>query len=437
MPPAEQPQRQKRLDRGQVPPPALLGQGEPFDGYFVLTEWRSPEALLPWQALRDALLWVRRPVTGGPLFHSTAAHRRVFELSSTTVPDLLRAPLTVLSRVLDSNPKVTREELARACRAISRWAEEKSLPQTAISFAQGAARIHTAHAEHAYHVGLLCRRAAEYERAETWYRRALRLATKSRDHAIVGLSWLGLGNLFIQRGNYHAAKLAQLRAFRTARRFGLWNIKGMALHDLFTVAVDQGQVTEAESLARQAFRAYPVNADRLPALASDVASYWMQQGFYERSLVVFRAVLPTLSLESERLLIVSVIARAAAGAGDLALFMWAWTEAWAILDREPTTDRACTALYNLAYASACLEDWERAHMAACRSAELAEARSEREVHDRSVQLLEAVKHKDFEHSLRPRPEDPEAFIAAETLSQRLARRLAARSNETTRAASPL
>ena len=275
-------------------------------------------------------------------------------------------------------------------------------------------------------MALLCRRAAEYPRAETWYRRALRLAVKSRDHSVAALSWLGLGNLFIQRGNYTAARTVQLRAFRIARRSGLWNIKGLALHDLFAVAVEQGQVVEAENLARQAFHAYPKGADRLPALASDVAANWLQQGFYGRAIIVFQAVLPTLRLKSERLHIISLIARAAAGAGDLALFTWAWTEAWAALDREPTTNRACAVLYNLAYASACLGDWQRARMAGKHSVEVASGGGERQVAMKAAELVEAVELQSFEHSLRPPPEEPEVLERAEALAMRFVRRLAAR-----------
>jgi hypothetical protein len=404
----------------------LLAQGEPFDGFNVIDEWRSPAAVLPWQALRDAILWARRAEAPVRLFTFTASERRAVELADPGIPDDIRAPLTVLSRVLSPTPTLAREELAEACRAISKWAETNALPQTAISFAQGAALIHTTHAGHAYQVALLCRRAAEYERAETWYRRALRLAKLAGDNHTAALAWSGLGNLLIQRGLYDAAKLAHLRAFRIARRQGLWIVKGNALHDLFTIAVDLGHVVEAERLARQAFQAYPTNSDFLPALACDVASHWMHQGFYDRAITVFRAALPLLRLRSVHLLIVSVIARAAAGAQDLALFTWAWTEAWAILDREPTTDRGCAVLFNLAYASACLGDLERALLAGRHSIELAAKRGELEIHARAVKLVEDVQHKAFEHSLKPRPEEPEILNRAEVLARRFVRRLTTR-----------
>ncbi|MET0399248.1 MAG: tetratricopeptide repeat protein [Longimicrobiaceae bacterium] len=404
----------------------MLAQGEPFDGFNVIDEWQSPAAVLPWQALRDVILWARRAETPARLFTFTAPERRAAELADPAIPDDIRAPLTVLSRVLEPTTADAREELAQACRAISKWADTNGFPQTAISFAQGAALIHTVHAGHAYQVALLCRRAAEYERAETWYRRALRLAVKSRDPSIAALSWLGLGNLFIQRGNYTAARTVQLRAFRIARRSGLWNIKGLALHDLFAVAVEQGQVVEAENLARQAFHAYPKGADRLPALASDVAANWLQQGFYGRALVVFRAVLPVLHLGSERLFIVSLIARAAAGAGDLALFTWAWTEAWTVLEREPTTNRACGVLYNLAYASACLGDWERARMAGEYSVEVATGRGEQQIARKAAELVGELELQRFEHSLTPSPEEPKVLERAEALALRIVRRLAAR-----------
>ncbi len=435
MPPAKHPQRLTRPDRGQAPPPALLAQGEPFDGFNVIDEWQSPAAVLPWQALRDAILWARRAEAPVRLFAFTAPERRAAELADPAIPDDIRAPLIALSRVLSPTSTPARQELAEACRAISRWAESSGRPQTAISFAQGAALIQITHAGHAYQVALLCRRAAEYERAETWYRRAVRLASRARDRRTLALAWLGLANLLIQGGDYEAAKVVQFRALRIGRRSGLWIIKGMALHDLFTVAVEQGQVAEAESLAWQAFGAYPAAADRLPALASDVASHWLYQGFYKRALIVFQAVLPTLRLKSERLLVLSMISRAAAGLGDLVLFQNVWTKAWAVLDREPATNRACAALYNLAYASACLKDWDRTLLAGKYSVEVAIRRGELEVGKNAAQLVEAVQRAAFEHSLRRRPDEPEVLEAAETLAQRLVRRLAAHGIESPRAAS--
>lgn len=425
MPQAKHPQRQRRPGRGQAPPPGLRAQGRTYDGFGVVQEWEDPAALLPWQVLRDVLLWARRAEAPGPLFRASAMCRRLEALTQPTIPSDLRAPLTVLSGVLAPVPAEAPEELARACRAVSRWAEENGLPQTAIAFAQGAALLHPTDPGHAYHIGLLCRRAAEYPRAETWYRRALRLAKLAGDNQTAALCWSGLGNLLIQHGSYDAAKLAHRRAFSIARRQGFWNIKGNALHDLFTIAVDEGQVVEAENLARKAFQAYPRAADRMPALASDVASHWMHQGFYERAIIVYQAILPTLRLVSERLLIISVIARAAAGSRDTLLFTWAWTEAWAILEREPTTARACAALYNLAYASACLGDWERALLAGRQSAELAASKGEKDVHARTLKLMDAVQHRLFEHLLNPRPEEPGILKRAETLARRIVRRLAA------------
>ena len=77
-------------------------------------------------------------------------------------------------------------------------------------------------------------------------------------------------------------------------------MQGRALHDLFTIAVETSPPAEAQELARLAFRAYGPRHPKLPALAHDVAYFWMGQGRFEPALEVFRAVMPHLHDPNER-----------------------------------------------------------------------------------------------------------------------------------------
>jgi hypothetical protein len=94
----KEPRKTKREGRPQAAPPALLSAGEPFN---VLGEWRDPQALLLWEALRDTILWASTPAPQLPaLFSQKALERRFRELRSTDLAPDLVGSLQVLSDVL-------------------------------------------------------------------------------------------------------------------------------------------------------------------------------------------------------------------------------------------------------------------------------------------------------------------------------------------------
>src|SRR5688500_1010564 len=102
--PAKVPGKSRRPSRYQEPPPALLGNAEPFSGFSVLEEWQSRDGVVPWTALRDALLWASAPENGrAEMFSDRAAGRRSQELAASEYPEALKRPLGVLSAVLRSH----------------------------------------------------------------------------------------------------------------------------------------------------------------------------------------------------------------------------------------------------------------------------------------------------------------------------------------------
>lgn len=418
------PKKKKREGRFQAAPPAWLSVGEPFEGFTILEEWRSPESVVLWQALRASVLWARTPAPRRPeLFSRKALERRASQLSSTDLqPDLL-SPLRVASEVLSPDSDVTVDNVAWALRTIAEWAEAHDRPRTAISFAQGAALVLPRNPAFAYTVGLYCRRNAEYDRAETWFRRARVLSWRASDRQSYALSWVGLGNVYLQRGRYEEAKEAHLRALRVARRGGFWHVKAMALHDLFTIAVDLGQVAEAERLAHRAVRAYSVGSPQMIYLANDIATFWMNQGFYQRAVVVFQAVLKLLTRTDARLISLSGLARAAAGVGNVKLFTDCWVAVHLSVNDSPTNCHAGVALLMLAYGAATLKDWTRTELAARHALELSTTRGESEVSARARVLLDAGRRQRYEPELIASPDDPTVVEAADDLARLLVRRL--------------
>ena len=423
--PRREPPPPGRAGRPYVVPPALLRSGEPFDGHHVVDEVRSPLGVLLWEGVRDVVLWAATAPANRPgLFSSRAYRERVAALHSLELDHDVRGMMVLLSGVLDSETQPDRQAVARTCRKLAFWAEERLLPRTSIWYAQAAALAAPESAEHAYTVGLLCRRNTEYTRAETWYRRAIGLARRRRDARVYAQAYLELGDLFMQRGDYGRAKLTFERSLNTARRAGLRVIRARSLHSLFALAVETNQAAGAEAYARMASRAYPRNHAHLPKLAHDVAIFWMFQGYYERALIVLQAVLGTVTRTNERLMLVSSIARAAGGAGRIGAFTSAWAETWQIVDTCPTLECVTSSLLRLAYGSASLRDWERVELAARHALELAAARGQVQVQQEAKALLDAAEQHHFTETLISPPEEAAILESADRLARDLVRRLA-------------
>src|SRR5690606_947287 len=120
-------------------------------------------------------------------------------------------------------------------------------------------------------VATVAGRLNDHARAEGWFRRAVGLARQSRDWRMYSRSFSGLGNLYTRRGNLPAARRLHTRALRGARRGGMRREQAAALHDLFIVSAETGNIWEAERLARQALEAFGTRNRRIHALAHDVA----------------------------------------------------------------------------------------------------------------------------------------------------------------------
>jgi tetratricopeptide (TPR) repeat protein len=236
---------------------------------------------------------------------------------------------------------------------------------------------------------------------------------------------MGIGHLFLSRGDYVQTEKAFMRAFQRARRAGLRDVRAEALHDLFGVSAEAGRILEAETRARKAVTAYGANHSRLPVLAHDVAAFWLSQRFFGRALPVFQAVARHLTQPHERLQVLSSIAHAAGGAGREREFVDAWADAWQIVDFDQSIDCAAHALLKLAYGSAFLGDWERVELAATISRDLATVRREQEVKAQAEHLLSLASERKSpeEETISPPLEPVEVFEAADALASELVRKL--------------
>jgi tetratricopeptide (TPR) repeat protein len=403
--PANRPRKPRRRWRWHVPP-ALVHGGESLEGVQVLDEMPEPLGLLLWETYRDVVLWSSvAPEERDGLFAAQAYETRLRAIAEAGADEPLDQALRAVAAILKDPGGVPEADVTAACRTATDWAEGKALLSAAVTLATAAALASPTNAAAAHRVGMIARANGESARAETWFRRAVGLGRQAKDWASYAEAFLGLGNLYKQRGNYPAARRFHIRALRAARRHAMRDIQARALHDLFCIAMQTSPPADAEELARLAFRAYGSRHPRLPALAHDVAYFWMGQGRFAPALEVFRAVLPHIHDARERVLVAANAGRAAGGSGNRAGFDEAWQSVWAAEPEWERTPLAPQALLELANGASSLRDWPRAERAAETARDLAQRRGLGQVIIESEAVLDAARRK--------RGVDPAAPVATE------------------------
>src|SRR5690606_3206737 len=123
-------------------------------------------------ALRDVLLWSQTPAPEREgLFAPGARERRLAEQLAGSLDPEIEDPLRTLAALVEAPTTTSPETVALACRQIVQWAEARGSLATALAFAQNAALACPADAAAAFTVGRIARIAADYARAEVWFRR--------------------------------------------------------------------------------------------------------------------------------------------------------------------------------------------------------------------------------------------------------------------------
>jgi tetratricopeptide (TPR) repeat protein len=415
-----------RTGRCYVPTVPLTRRGSGAEGAEILQEIPGELGVLLWATLRDVMLYLGAPAAErGGLFPADAGEGRRAEIRGCGADPALWAPLLVVAEMMDAPEEASRARVAHACRAVARWAEGEA-PATRLAFSQAAALARPGDPRLALATARLARDAADHARAETWFRRAVKLA-RGKDWESYGWAFVGLGVLYHRSGNYPAARAVVGRALRTARRRRMRGLAGAAHHELFVFALDAHRVDEAYAHAGSAVQAYGPAHPRLPALAHDVGCFWSQQGYFARALPVFEQVLPCFSDPTAQALVVANAARAAAGAGDRERYEENRAATLALLDRgSACAPVAAESLLLLARADNTMAEWARAEETASRAARVAAARNESHTRMLAEGQLDSARRRLALHT--PAPEEP-AEIArdAERLADEFGRFLRRRS----------
>jgi tetratricopeptide (TPR) repeat protein len=398
-------------------PPALTRGAESMPAIGILDEIPGDLGVLLWRSVRNVSLWAGTPpARRGALFDGGAADVRESDAARVEVEPEMVAPLSVMVRLLESPGGMDVGRVVNACRRISAWAEQRGALATALEFMQAAALAAPQVAALAYAVGRLARRRAEYDRAESWFGRAVVQARRSRDWRSYALAFSGLGNLNVQKGNFPTAKRAHVRCLRAALRHDLHDLQGSAYHDLFVTEIETGAGGSADAFAEQAFRAYGEGNPRVPRLAYDVAYHWMLEGFFSDAQRLAQALERHFEAPAEQALVLGLVARSAGGAGDRVGFERARRGVEA-LPSGAGEDSAARALLGVAYGAASLGEWEMARDYAEKALHLATERREGRVVMAAEAALQSVSAGLSAQANPPRPSATrlaDAFVEALT-----------------------
>ncbi|HEX8395369.1 MAG TPA: hypothetical protein VF665_23670 [Longimicrobium sp.] len=357
--------RRNATRRWCIPPAILREPDETLEGSQILEEFRGDLGLLLWNSLRDVTLWAATPEERREgLFVAQAAHKRLGSLANSSVDPALEVSLTTLAAVVSSPGTTSPEIVSLVCLEVSRWAQERGAVGSAIAFAQAGALASPEDAGPAALVGGLVLRWGRLARAETWLRRAIGLARRGRDWASYAQAYVDLGTLYARRDVPGTARRYFTQAMRAGRRHGLLAIRGSALHGLFLLNMEAGQLDDAERYAKAAMRAYGRGHPSLPELLHDIAYLWISRESFGRAIPILQKLLVGRTEPAERMETLALMARAAAGTGERRLYEEAWSGAWSLLQQPGAPVAPTRTLLELARAGARMRDWLRVDMAA-------------------------------------------------------------------------
>lgn len=372
----------------RVPPPLLTGN-ERVDGQGILDELTGEEALVIWKTYRAVFLWSQiRPRQRKELVSTESYKARLNHLRMA--PGLGEAAEAVEDLADLFRKTLPAPVVASRCRTIEEWAEQHDAPRTAVEFAQLVALASPSDAAAAARVGRRVRDLAEYARAESWYWEAIVRARKAGDWQAYVLSTLGLGITSVRRGNYPAARRSFERGVRRARRQGLTGYEAMAYHELTVWAIRTENLPQTVQFGRAASRLYGPDHPRLAGLAHDLATFWMNRGYFDVGFQVVSAIPPDFGTLSDQAVRYASVARAAGAIGSNTAFDDARAGIEKLLTNPQVASRAASVLLDLGRGALSLGRVQAATEIVVHANELARERGEAELSWDAESLLQEI-----------------------------------------------
>lgn len=361
----------------------------------ILRDHTGPLGFLVWRDISDLLLWARcTPAERKELFRPAREDRGEQLAYSTLAAPELREPLRILQSVSVTPELMDANVVADACGAVVEWAEGQDMKETAVQFAEAAARLQPESSSRAYVSGRLCRRIGDHQRSFQWYWRAARLARRAQKRGVKGSeidfanAHLGLGNLELDLGQFQKAERHYWKAIYAALRVGRRSLAGAGYHNLLHLKIATEQFTEAQQYAESAVTFYLAGHPRFPILAHDVALLWLWQGNFSSALPILEKVLPWVEHQRERILVLASLARCAAAVKDHIRYERAASAVLALAAVD--SEMADSSLYHVAEGARSFWDWDRAMRLAERALQLAQERDNAAVVALARSLLDAI-----------------------------------------------
>jgi tetratricopeptide (TPR) repeat protein len=363
------PRRSGSPRRWRVPPALLRNPSAPetLEGERILDEHPGDAGLLLWQCYRDVRLWAGSPPeVRSALFRPIEQETRG-ELAAKALrldPEVLRAV-----RALQAGVRRCGDDgsMVQAALAVATASERAGAAATALAYAQLAAAAAPTTAAPALSAGRLALRLGHASVAETWLRRALALARRSADWAAYGGAVTSLGRLREGAGRLREARGEYRMALRVARRRGLYETHGRAVSGLLRIALREGDQPAAERYARSALRSHGLEHPDRGGVLLDVAEAELRRGRHARAARLLREALAALGDPDDQLRGVTLLVRAAGGAGDRATVEEAWHRALGLINSRGATADAARRLLALARAGAEVQEDAQADVAARRA----------------------------------------------------------------------
>lgn len=340
----------------------------------------APLALELWLCVRKVRLWVETPLEArARLFRrgnreSGKERRRAAFVSA---PEL-QEPFRAFAALVASPGKIEPATLRDACARVADWAAENSHDLTAVHFATAAAAVAPESPEAANLAGLMHRRAADWQRADMYYPRAIVLARRQRNATEYVCGHIGYAALLYSRGiNVEKAIRHLNTAARVAAANGSFWLAGHALHDSMLLLVQRNEFGEAETQASRAAELYPLHDRRFPHFVVDFAFVQLEQQRFGEAVSLLQLCMTVIHEPAVRALIHSMLARSHAGLGRLDEYRRARREAEDMV--KIYQEHASVVYYHVAEGARACRSWTEAERHARRSRELAMKRGDREM----------------------------------------------------------
>jgi hypothetical protein len=360
-----------------------------LDALPILLEVPGTLGALLWQAANDMLLWSRtRPSEREGLFRPEAGARwQADALPCWRGVEALQRAYAGHALLLARPHKATPRQVAGIAAGVGDWAAGAGYPQTGRAYAVVAALVDQGDPLLAYHCGVLHRRQAEHQGAESWFRWAIHLARRAQDWKAYALGLAGLGRLALDRGNLPRAERYFARRFVVVRDHKVPDMRGYALHDLMGVAILRGDDEKVDRLAYRAFNAYGQDRDQRARLANDIGYHWIEQGRGADAWLIFRHLPRSASTPALRLAYTGNRTRAAGMIARTDQVLYGAEEVRRMARNPAAAEYAADALLEAARGATLCSLWDLADALARDAHALAEARR----HSRLVFGAEALR----------------------------------------------